>query len=90
MLVLSSLIAPAYYVLYAAEGLKNVLTLSDVISVVSYQVVFFSALLYVLLRPLPRRLPNLWLLPLVLVSGIIIVNQLIPFLPGAPPITAPS
>ena len=83
-LFFSAVVGLVYYFAYAIHGLKVVPSFSEWLSAFSFQVLTFIAMFYVIARPKPRKLPRSWiaLIPIALVS--LLVNQIVPIVPGAP------
>jgi len=82
-----SLIAVMYFNFYAQRGLRIAVTSSDVLSVVSYQVVAFVLVLYFIFKPgsySRKRTFLSCLLSIILVFLIILLATERPIVPGAP------
>lgn len=73
-----------YYVFYALRGLKVTLSFSDWLSAFSFQVVLFIGMFYVLARPASRRILMLWIAIVLGAFTGLLINQVRPFIPGAP------
>lgn len=71
-----------YYITYALGGLKITLGFSDWLSALSFQIIFFMAMFYVVVRPPSRPLFAPFFV-LAFFAGLVI-NQIRPFIAGAP------
>jgi len=88
IMVLSALtLLLGYYLLYASPGLKMTLSFEDILSVASFQAVTFTMTMYIFLMPAPRRIPAVWFSSIAVIVAILVANQFINIVPGAPPLT---
>ncbi|MCD6126022.1 MAG: hypothetical protein J7J19_03325 [Thaumarchaeota archaeon] len=88
MLMAAILIGAIYYLVYALPGLKMTLSLSDWLSAFSFQVLTFMVMFYIVVRPKPRRIPNLWIAFILIASIALLVNQVTPIVPASPHLTS--
>ncbi len=80
-------ITALYFVLYAYEGLKIIITSSDILSVISYQIIAFTLTLYFVFRPSSHSKIRTILsctLGTILVFLIILLTTQRSIIPGAP------
>jgi len=87
MLVAAISIGAIYYLIYALPGLKVTLSLSDWLSAFSFQVLAFMTMFYVVARPKPRRIPNMWIASVLIAFMALFINQVTPILPASPHLT---
>ena len=88
MLMAAILIGAIYYLVYALPGLKITLSLSDWLSASSFQVLTFMVMFYIVVRPKPRRIPNMWIAFILITSIALLVNQVTPIVPASPHLTS--
>ncbi len=86
MVLIASSILVGYYIFYALSGLKTPISFEEIISVASFQIISFTSILYVFVRPKPRRIPNLWIALILLVVTLLAANHYVGILPGSPSI----